>query len=93
MEADGHRGAEDRQPVLEDDDALLVEEHQRPLDGGVNVFGFGAQHQVAFDGFVQFLEVELQQEVGAGGGVRRESWRAAYRGPERPGAGVCPPAR
>ena len=56
--------------MLEDDDALLVQEHQGALDGGVNVRGFRPQHQVPLDGLVQFLEVEFQQEVGARGGIR-----------------------
>ncbi len=47
LETDGHRGAEHGQPLLQDDDSLLVQEHQRPLDGGVHIADLRSEQQVA----------------------------------------------
>ena len=48
-----------------------MQKHQRPLHRGVDVLHFRAQQQVAVDGLVQFFEMELHQEIGAGRGIGR----------------------
>ena len=87
LQADGHRLAKHRQPVLQDDHLLFVQVHQAALDGGQRVFDLIPQRQIRLDGTRQVLQGELNQPVAGrrriGGDLVQD--RAAARPPPRPG--------
>ena len=83
-----HGRTEDGQALAEFDDGLFVQEQERTFDGGVQVGGFAAEDQVGVDGIAQLLEGELDQQVGLGGSLWRDSGEEGLQD-ERSGSGAA----
>ena len=71
-EPNRHRRTKHRQAVLQHDDPLFMQKHQRSFDRGVDVFYFCSQKQVLVERAVQFFKVEFDQVIRHRGRLGRD---------------------